>query len=74
VIAETLSRREALIAHTRSNALMMFQENNLGALKPGLLADMLILEEDYLGMPVDRIKDIRPAATIVGGRLVSGAW
>jgi predicted amidohydrolase YtcJ len=51
----------------------MFQESNIGAIRPGLLADMLVLDRDYLTVPVDQIKDIVPVATIVGGRVVSGA-
>ena len=69
---QTLTREEALIAHTRGNALAMFQEQNLGAIKPGLLADMLILDRDYLTVPADEIKDIRPITTIVGGQVVYG--
>ncbi|NNC65657.1 MAG: amidohydrolase family protein [Gammaproteobacteria bacterium] len=70
---QTLTREEALIAHTRSNAYLMFQEGNLGAIKPGLLADMLVLDRDYLTVPVQEIKEILPDATIVGGRVVSGS-
>ena len=62
-----------LIAHTRSNAYLMFQENNLGAIKPGLLADMLVLDRDYLTVPAAEIKSILPVATIMGGRVVSGS-
>jgi len=69
---QTLTREEALIAHTRGNALAMFQEQNLGAIKPGLLADMLVLDRDYLTVPADEIKDIRPITTIVGGQVVYG--
>jgi predicted amidohydrolase YtcJ len=73
VMRQTLTREEALIAHTRSNAYLMFQEGNLGAIKPGLLADMLVLDRDYLTVPVQEIKEILPDATIVGGRVVSGS-
>lgn len=72
VTKEQLTREEALIAHTRTNAMMMFQEAQFGAIKPGLLADMLILDRDYLTVPVDQIKDIKPVATYVGGKLVFG--
>ena len=72
VTRQTLTREEALIAHTRSNAFLMFQENNIGSIKPGLLADMLVLDRDYLAVPEDEIKDILPVATVVGGRIVSG--
>lgn len=70
---QTLTREEALIATTRGNALLMFQEQNLGAIKPGLLADMLVLDRDYFTVPEDEIKDIRPVATILGGRVVFGS-
>ena len=73
VMRQTLTREEALIAHTRSNAYLMFQEGNLGAIKPGLLADMLVLDRDYLTVPVEAIKEILPVATIVGGRVVYGS-
>ena len=69
----TLTREEALIAHTRSNAHLMFRENDLGALKPGLLADLLVLDRDYLTVPANEIRDITPVATMVGGRLVHGS-
>ena len=72
VLRETLSREDALIAHTRANAYLMFQEANLGSIEPGLLADMLVLDRDYLSVPADEIRDIRPIATIVGGKVVSG--
>ena len=72
ILDETLSREEALIAHTRSNAYLMFRENQLGSIRPGLLADLLVLDRDYLTVPVDEIRDIRPAATMVGGQVVHG--
>ena len=72
VLSETLSREEALIAHTRSNAYLMFQEGNIGAIRPGLLADFIVLDRDYLTVPVNEIKDIQPVATIVGGRVAWG--
>jgi predicted amidohydrolase YtcJ len=68
----TLSREEALIAHTRSNAWLMFQEAYTGSIRPGLRADLVILDRDYLTVPADEIKDIQPTATIVDGALVYG--
>jgi len=65
-----VSREDALIAHTRRNALIILQENNLGSIAAGKLADLLVLDRDYLTVPVDEIKDIRPAMTMVGGRVV----
>lgn len=73
VLDEPISREQALVAHTRSNAAAMFRENYLGSIRPGLLADMLVLDRDYLTVPEDEIRDIRPVATIVAGQVVYGA-
>ena len=70
---QTISREEALIAHTRSNAFFLFQEGNLGSLSPGKYADLLVLDRDYLTVPAGEIKDIRPLLTMVGGKVVYDA-
>ena len=58
VIRQTISREDALIAHTRKNAYFVFQEDNLGSIQPGKLADLVVLDRDYLTIPADQIKDI----------------
>jgi hypothetical protein len=73
VLDETLTREEALIAHTRSNAFLFFQENALGSLEVGKQADLVVLDRDYMTVPVAEIKRIRPALTMVGGRVVFSA-
>jgi predicted amidohydrolase YtcJ len=70
---QTITREEALIAHTRSNALFLFQEGNLGSLAAGRYADLLVLDRDYLTVPDHEIKDIRPLITMVGGKIVYDA-
>ncbi len=67
---QSITREEALIAHTRSNAYILFQEGNLGSLAPGKYADLLVLDKDYLTVPVDAIKDLKPVMTMVGGKVV----
>jgi len=73
VIRQTISREDALIAHTRKNAFFLFQENSLGSIQPGKLADLVVLDRDYLTIPAEQIKDIRPVMTMVGGRIVYDA-
>jgi predicted amidohydrolase YtcJ len=67
---QSITRQEALIAHTRSNAFIVFQEGNLGSLQPGKYADLLVLDRDYLTVPADQIWQIRPLVTMVGGKVV----
>jgi len=69
VLRQPISREDALIAHTRKNAYFVFQENNLGSIQPGKLADLVVIDRDYLTIPADQIKDIRPTMTIVNGRI-----
>ena len=73
VIRQTISREDALIAYTRKNAYFVFRENALGAIQPGKLADLVVLDRDYLTVPADQIKDIKPVLTMVGGRIVYNA-
>ena len=70
VLDETLTREEALIAHTRSNAYLFFQEKNLGSLEVGKLADLVVLDRDYMTVPVAEIRKIKPTITMVGGKVV----
>jgi predicted amidohydrolase YtcJ len=67
---QTITREQALIAHTRNNAHIVFQESNLGSIQPGKYADLLVLDRDYLTVPADQIKDIKPVLTMVGGKIV----
>ncbi|MPY88419.1 MAG: amidohydrolase family protein [Luteitalea sp.] len=73
VLRQTISREDALIAHTRRNAYLVFQENNLGSIQPGKLADLVVLDRDYLTVAADQIKDIEPVMTIVGGKIAYNA-
>ena len=73
VLRQTISREDALIAHTRKNAYLVFQEDNMGSIQPGKLADLLVLDRDYLTVPPDQIGKIKPLMTMVGGRIVYDA-
>ena len=70
VLRQTITREEALIAHTRSNAYFVFRESYLGSLEPGKYADLLVLDRDYLSIPADDIMKIKPLMTMVGGKRV----
>jgi predicted amidohydrolase YtcJ len=67
---QTITREEALIAHTRSNAAFAYREAQLGSLAKGKYADLLVLDRDYMTVPAEQIKDIKPLMTMVGGKIV----
>ena len=67
---QPISREHALIAHTKGSAFTILQEGNMGSIQPGKLADLVVLDRDYLTIPAEQIKDIRPVMTMVGGRVV----
>ncbi|HZH28284.1 MAG TPA: amidohydrolase [Azospirillaceae bacterium] len=73
VTRPTLTREEALIAHTRSNAYLLFAEREIGSIEPGKFADFVVLSDDYMTIPVDGIRDLRAVMTVVAGKVVHDA-
>ena len=67
---ERITREEALIAHTRSNAYILFMEKDLGTLEKGKLADLVVLDRDYMSIAVDDMRNVKPVMTMVGGKIV----
>ncbi|NOT27262.1 MAG: amidohydrolase family protein [Acidobacteria bacterium] len=73
VMKYPISREDALIAHTRSNAYILNRENDLGSIAAGKLADLFITDRDYLTVPAGEIYSLKSVMTIVGGRVVYDA-
>jgi predicted amidohydrolase YtcJ len=67
---EVITREQALIAHTRSNAYILFMEDDIGTLEAGKYADLVVLDRDYLEVPIDEVRDIKPVMTMMGGKIV----
>jgi predicted amidohydrolase YtcJ len=67
---ETPTRLEALRLYTEGSAWFSFDDTRRGSLAVGKLADLAVLTEDYLTIPVDQIGKIRSVLTMVGGRIV----
>src|SRR2546425_6511520 len=68
--AHRLSRAEALRLYTAGSAWFSFDENSRGTLKPGKLADMAVLSEDFFSVDEDAIPSLESVLTLVGGRPV----
>lgn len=68
--SQCLTRRQALRMYTLNGAWLSFDEKKKGSIEPGKLADMVVIDRNYLSCPVNEIKGIHALRTIVGGRVV----
>lgn len=66
---QAMTREEALASYTTNNAYAAFEENIKGTLTPGKLADIVVLSEDILTIPEERIPQTKVDMTIVGGEI-----
>jgi predicted amidohydrolase YtcJ len=67
---QKMSREEALRSYTYNAAYSGFEEDILGSLKPGKLADITVLSKDIMVVPDDEILTVEVLYTIVGGKVL----
>jgi hypothetical protein len=70
---ERISRVDALKMHTTWAAFQEFSETTKGSLEKGKLADLTIIDRDYLTCPEEEIRRIRVLTTILGGKITFSA-
>ena len=70
---QKLSREEALKSWTLDGAYAAFEEKQKGSLEPGKVADFVMLSEDIMRVPEDRLLGTRVLMTVVGGEVVWAA-
>jgi predicted amidohydrolase YtcJ len=58
---------------TANAAWLSFEENRKGSIEVGKLGDLVVLSDDYLACPPERIKEIRALVTVLGGAVVHEA-
>lgn len=68
--AQKITVEEALRAYTCNPAYASFEENKKGVLKPGMLADFVILNQDITKIAPETIRDVKVVMTVVGGEVV----
>jgi len=67
---QSISVEEALRAYTATAAFALHSERWSGALRPGMVADFAILEQDVLEIDPDRLGETRAALTVLDGQIV----
>jgi hypothetical protein len=67
---QKISVAEAVSICTTNGAYASFEENLKGTLAPGKLADIVMLARDPFAEPLDAIKTIPVARTVLGGKAV----
>jgi predicted amidohydrolase YtcJ len=68
--AQRMSRDEALRSMTIWPAIASFQEALTGSLRPGKLADFVVLDQDIMTVAPERILSTQVISTWLGGRAV----
>lgn len=66
---QAVDRKTALLLSTRWVARFI-NEDSLGSIEPGKLADLVVLDKDLLTAPEDQIAKINVVMTLLGGKVV----
>lgn len=61
---------QAVRMFTYNGAYSSFEEKIKGSLEPGKLADVVILDQDLLTWPRERVREVKVNYTLVGGEVV----
>src|SRR5260221_7844317 len=69
---QQISRLEALRMYTNGSAVHSFDEDKLGSIEVGKLADLAVLSDDPLSVSDDKLKRLRSVLTLQAGRVVPG--
>ena len=67
---QTVTVEQSLHAYTTAAAYSSFEENIKGMLKPGMLADFVLLDRDLTQIDPETIRDTEILRTVVGGEVV----
>jgi predicted amidohydrolase YtcJ len=65
-----LTREQALRAMTIWSAYANFEEKERGSIEAGKMADFVILEEDLMKIPKEKLRNVKVLNTFVGGEKV----
>ena len=61
---------EAVRAHTAHGAYLMHQDTEVGELSEGMLADLIVVDQDIFAIPLQDLSETKVLLTLVGGAVV----
>ena len=67
---QLISREEVLSLYTKQNGWFVREEDQLGSIETGKLADLAVLNRNYFTVPDEDLKRIRSILTVVDGEVV----
>lgn len=67
---EAISVEDAIKMHTINAARAAFEEDIKGTVEAGKLADLVVLSQNPLAMPPERLRDLTVEMTMVGGKVI----
>lgn len=67
---ERIGLEDALRAYTSGVAWAGFRERRVGVLRPGMLADIVVIDRDLFRIAPESIGEAKVLVTVVGGRVV----
>jgi len=70
---QQITRHEVLSLYTSHNGWFLHEEDQLGTIEEGKLADLAVLNHDYFAVSDDDLKKIRSVLTVVDGEVVYNA-
>ena len=67
---QRLDRETALTVSTQNGANYVLKGDKLGSIEPGKLADLVVIDSDYLTMPEEDISEVQSLLTMLGGKFI----
>ncbi len=67
---EAVSVMDAIRVYTWNGAYLGKDEDRLGSIEPGKLADLIVIDRDILTIPAEEVKEVKVLTTIVDGKIV----
>jgi cytosine/adenosine deaminase-related metal-dependent hydrolase len=67
---QRVDRETALRIATQNGANYVLKGERLGSIEPGKLADLVVLDRDYMTIPEEEISETRSLMTLLGGKPV----